>query len=107
MKLLSVYDEVLGFTKPFELFDPNDTWKRKTLENYEVEELLKPIFIKGELVYNLPTIDEIRAYCKQQVDSLWDEVKRFENPHDYYVDLTQKLWDIKRQLLVSKRNNKK
>ena len=69
-------------------------------------ELLKPIFINGELVYDLPSIEEIRAYCLEQVDSLWDEVKRFENPHNYYVDLTQKLWDIKRQLLVSKRNIK-
>lgn len=104
--LLSVYDEELDFTKPFELFDPVDTWKRKTFEDYEVEELLKPIFIKGELVYELPSIEEIRSYCQKQVESLWDEVKRFENPHNYYVDLTQKLWDIKRQLLVSKRNKK-
>ena len=89
------------------MFDPLDTWKRKTLDDYEVEELLKPIFIKGELVYDLPSIEEIRDYCKDQVESLWDEVKRFENPHNYYVDLTQKLWDIKRQLLVTKRNNKK
>jgi nicotinate phosphoribosyltransferase len=88
------------------LFDPVDTWKRKTFEDYEVEELLKPIFIKGELVYELPSIEEIRSYCQKQVESLWDEVKRFENPHNYYVDLTQKLWDIKRQLLVSKRNKK-
>ena len=88
------------------MFDPVDTWKRKTFEDYEVEELLKPIFIKGELVYELPSIEEIRSYCQKQVESLWDEVKRFENPHNYYVDLTQKLWDIKRQLLVSKRNKK-
>ena len=104
--LLSVYDEELDFTKPFELFDPVDTWKRKVLEDYEVVELLKPIFIKGELVYELPSIEEIRSYCQKQVESLWDEVKRFENPHNYYVDLTQKLWDIKRQLLVTKRNIK-
>ena len=105
--LLSVYDEELDFTKPFELFDPIDTWKRKVLEDYEVVELLKPIFIDGELVYDLPTIEEIRKYCLEQVESLWDEVKRFENPHNYYVDLTQKLWDIKRQLLVTKRSIKK
>ena len=104
--LLSVYDEELDFTKPFELFDPVDTWKRKVLDDYEVVELLKPIFVKGELVYNLPTIEEIRTYCLEQVESLWDEVKRFENSHNYYVDLTQKLWDIKRQLLVTKRNIK-
>ena len=101
--LLSVYNEELDFTKPFELFDPIATWKRKTLEDYEVVELLKPIFINGELVYDLPTIEEIRSYCAEQVESLWDEVKRFENPHNYYVDLTQKLWDIKQQLLMAKR----
>lgn len=105
--LLSVFDEEFDFTKPFELFDPIATWKRKTLEDYEVVELLKPIFIKGELVYNLPTIEEIRAYCKEQVDSLWDEVTRFENPHNYYVDLSQKLWDVKQELLVQKRKIKK
>ncbi len=101
--LLSVYNEELDFSKPFELFDPIATWKRKTLEDYEVVELLKPIFINGELVYDLPTIEEIRSYCAEQVESLWDEVKRFENPHNYYVDLTQKLWDIKQQLLMAKR----
>lgn len=105
--LLSVYDEEFDFTKPFELFDPIATWKRKTLEDYEVVELLKPIFIKGELVYECPTIEEIRKYCKEQIDSLWDEVTRFENPHDYYVDLSQNLWDIKQQLLVQKRKVKK
>lgn len=101
--LLATYDEVLDFTKPFELFDPIATWKRKILDDYEVEELLKPIFINGELVYECPSIEEIRKYCKTQIESLWDEVTRFENPHNYYVDLTQKLWDIKQQLLVSKR----
>ena len=105
--LLSVFDEEFDFSKPFELFDPIATWKRKTLEDYEVVELLKPIFIKGELVYNLPSIEEIRAYCKEQVDSLWDEVTRFENPHNYYVDLSQKLWDVKQELLVQKRKIKK
>lgn len=104
--LLSVYDEKLDFTKPIELFDPMATWKRKTLDDYEVEELLKPIFIKGKLVYNCPTIEEIRTYCRKQVESLWDEVTRFENPHNYYVDLTQKLWDVKQQLLMSKRSIK-
>ena len=97
--LLSVYDEELDFTKPFELFDPVDTWKRKIIEDYEVEELLKPIFINGELVYNLPSIEEIRKYCVEQVESLWDEVKRFDNPHTYYFDLSQKLWDLKNNML--------
>ena len=85
------------------MFDPVDTWKRKTFEDYEVEELLKPIFIKGELVYELPSIEEIRSYCQKQVESLWDEVKRFENPHNYYVDLSQALWDEKHSMLKQKR----
>lgn len=104
--LLSIYNEELDFTKPIELFDPMATWKRKILDDYEVEELLKPIFIQGKLVYNYPTIEEIRSYCHKQVESLWDEVTRFENPHNYYVDLTQKLWDVKQQLLMSKRSIK-
>ena len=58
-----------------------------------------PVFQQGELVYELPTLEEIRAYCAQQVDTLWDEVKRFDNPHNFYVDLSRKLWDIKYSLL--------
>ena len=62
--------------------------------------MLQPIFINGELVYKVPTIEESREYHKKEIDSLWDEVKRFENPHSYYVDLSQKLWDIKNNLLA-------
>ena len=58
-----------------------------------------PVFRNGKLVYKLPTLEEIRTYCRQQVDTLWDEVKRFDNPHTYYVDLSQRLWDIKYDLL--------
>ena len=58
-----------------------------------------PVFQGGELVYTLPSLEQIRAYCAQQVDTLWDEVKRFDNPHNYYVDLSRKLWDIKYSLL--------
>ena len=61
--------------------------------------MLIPIFKNGELVYQCPDIDEVRNYCLEQVDTLWDEVKRFDNPHNYYVDLSQKLWDIKFDLL--------
>ena len=62
--------------------------------------MLNHIFQKGELVYELPSIHDVRRHCKEQVDTLWDEVKRFENPHNYYVDLSQKLWDIKNDLLA-------
>jgi len=97
--LLTLHDEVIDETQPLEIFDPIETWKRKTLTNFTAKPLLEPIFLKGELVYKQPTIEESRAYCATQVDTLWDEVKRFENPHNYYVDLSQKLWDIKQDLL--------
>ena len=79
---------------------PLATWKKCTLENVTAKEMLQPIFRQGKLVYQLPDIQQIRSHCKQQVDTLWDEVKRFENPHNYYVDLSQKLWDIKNDLLA-------
>ena len=96
---LCVHDEVVDDTKDLEIFDPSATWKRKTVYDFTAKELLVPIFKNGELVYDLPTLDEIQKYCAQQIDTLWDEVKRFDNPHTYYVDLSQKLWDIKYDLL--------
>lgn len=96
---LCVYDEEIDSTKPHTIFDPNATWKTKTLTNYKVEEMLKPIFINGECVYKSPKINEIKEYCEKQISLLWDEVKRFENPHTYYVDLSKKLWEIKNILL--------
>ena len=96
---LCIYDEIVDSTRPHTIFDPNATWKTKTLENFTAKELLVPIFKNGECVYNSPTIDEIAQYCKEQIHLLWDEVKRFENPHTYYVDLSKKLYDIKNILL--------
>ena len=100
--LLCVWDETVDDTKPLEIFDPQHTWKRKTLENFTAEELLKPIFKSGELVYELPTLAEIRQHCKEEIEGMWDEVRRFSNPHNYYVDLSQKLWDIKHDMLKAK-----
>ncbi|MCQ2447345.1 MAG: nicotinate phosphoribosyltransferase [Oscillibacter sp.] len=100
---LTVWDEQIDESKPLELFDPEATWKRRVYTDYEAKELQVPVFEKGKLVYQQPTLQEIQDYCKKQVDALWDEVKRFENPHHYYVDLSQKLWDIKDQLLHQKR----
>lgn len=97
--LIALYDEEFDFTKPITLFDPVYTWKKKTFENYRVEEILKPIYEKGKLVYKTPTVMESKKYCAEQVGRLWDEVKRFENPQTYYVDLSQKLWDVKHSLL--------
>lgn len=97
--LLCVYDETIDESKPLEIFDPQNTWKRKTFTNYHLRILLEPIFRNGKRVYTSPSAAEIRAYCAEQTDKLWDEVKRFENPHEYYVDLSQKLWDIKQKML--------
>lgn len=98
---ICLHDEVIDNTKPHVIFDPIATWKQKTLTNFTVRELQVPIFKNGKRVYDSPSIDKIRDYCKHEVDSLWDEVKRFENPHRYYVDLSQKLWDIKKELCVA------
>ena len=97
--LICVHDEVIDPSQPLELFDPEATWKRKAVTDFTAVELLVPIFRGGKLVYQSPSITEMRAYCAAQIDLQWDEVKRFENPHNYYVDLSQKLWDIKHNLL--------
>lgn len=97
--VLTVHDEVIDDSKEYELIDPSFTWKRKKVNNFTAQELLQPIFKDGELVYQLPAIDEIRANCVAQVDTLWDEVKRFENPQTYYVDLSEKLLGIRDKLL--------
>ena len=96
---LTLHDETVDETKPLELFDPNAIWKRQTVTDFTAKELLVPIFKDGKLVYDLPGIEEIRAHCAAEIDKLWDEVKRFENPHNYYVDLSQKLYDCKTALL--------
>ena len=103
--LMTLSKEVIDETKPYELFDPDYTWKRKEVTDFTVRELLEPVFAKGECVYKKKDINEIKAYCKAQVDTLWDEVTRFENPHNYYVDLSQALWDEKQRLL--NKNNMK
>ena len=97
--VLTVYNENLSSDEPVRLFDPSATWKRKTVRNFTAKEMLVPVFRNGELVYQLPTLKEIQDYCKEQVDLLWDEVKRFDNPHVYYVDLSDELWNIKEDLL--------
>ncbi len=96
---LCVYDETVDDSQTLRIFDPDAPWKTKTVYNFTAKELQVPIFKAGKLVYKLPTLEEIRTYCMQQIDTLWDEVKRFDNPHVYYVDLSQKLWDIRYNLL--------
>ncbi len=96
---ICLHDETVDDTKPLCIFDPDATWKRKTLCSYTARELLVPVFENGELVYDQPALPAIRDYCAAQLDTLWDEVKRFENPHHYYVDLSEKLWNIRDGLL--------
>lgn len=99
--LICLVDESFDESKSLMLFDPIETWKKTKLEagTYTLREMLVPIFIKGELVYQSPSVMEIREYCKKELDSLWDEAKRFSYPHETYVDLSVKLWNIKNELL--------
>ena len=97
--LITLFNEEVNYSKPYTLFDPVHTWKRKTVDNYTAVNILKQIFDKGDLVYKSPTAKEIRDYCLSQIDTLWEEVKRFENPHKYYVDLSADLWQIRADLL--------
>ena len=101
---MTVHDEVVDENEPLMLFDPYATWKTKNVCNFEARELLVPVFLNGKKVYQSPTLKDIQAYCKQQVNTLWDEIKRFDNPQTYYVDLSQKLWDIQQELLRKNRN---
>ena len=102
--LLTLHDETVDDTRPLEIFDPLNTWKRKTMTNFTAKELLVPIFKGGELVYDLPGLDDIRIHCQEEKESMWGEVRRFTNPHNYYVDLSQKLWDIKQEMLNQRKH---
>ena len=104
--LICLYDEVVDDTKPIEIFDPVHTWKRKVMESYTATELLVPIFKAGELVYELPTIEEIKKHCEEEIEGMWDEVRRFNNPHNYYVDLSEKLWTIKDSMIAEHRKKR-
>ncbi len=97
--LITLYDEEVNDKQPLEIFDPSYTWKRKVLTNYYARPLLKEIFRNGECVYKNPPLEAAREYCMLQLQSLWDEVLRFENPHSYYVDLSERLWNERQKLL--------
>ncbi len=97
--VITLHDEKIDDTKPYEIFDPEYVWKRKRVEDFYAKPILEKIFENGKCIYKSRDIEAIRAFCKEQVDTLWDEVTRFENPHNYYVDLSQKLWDVKNKLL--------
>lgn len=97
--VLTLDNENICDEKTYSLFDPDFTWKRKTVDNFVAREMLVRVFDAGELVYKRPPLSQIRAYCDEQVASLWEEVTRFENPHRYYVDFSGKLWGIKQALI--------
>ena len=97
--VLTMENEDLSNAREYELFDPDYTWKRKTVSNFVARQLLVKIFDGGKLVYHFPSTSQIRSYCAEQIDTLWEEVVRFEYPHNYYVDLSQKLWETKQSLI--------
>lgn len=97
--IIACRGEVIDDTKPYEIFDPEHTYKHKLLTNFRAVKLMERIFDRGECVYESPSVEDIRTYCAAQLDTLWDELKRFEYPHKYYVDLTRRLWDKKQALL--------
>ena len=103
--VITLRDEKIDDTKEYDLFDPEYTWKRKTVSGFIARPLQVKIFDKGELIYKSPSATAIKEYREQQVESLWEEVQRFEKPHKYYVDMSQKLWDLYTDML--KRNTLK
>ena len=99
--LICMEDEVFTENETMKLFSPTETWKKTYLEpgTFTLRELMVPVFIKGECVYESPKVMDIRAYCQQEQATLWEETKRFVNPHKVYIDLSKKLYDTKITLL--------
>ncbi|MCL6446176.1 MAG: hypothetical protein K6T83_22480 [Alicyclobacillus sp.] len=97
--LIALHDEDFNPDEPLELFDPVHTYKRKTIQHYQIESLLVPVFLQGQLVYELPTLQEIRARAEASLSTFASEIRRHVNPHVYHVDLSQRLWDLKQRLL--------
>lgn len=97
--VITLYDEVIDDTKPYTIFDEIHVWKKKKITRFYAKNLQIPVFLDGKCVYESPDLEEIRNFCKNQVDNLWSEVKRFTNPHNYYVDLSKDLWDCKQNLI--------
>jgi len=102
--VITIEGETIDESRPYEIFDPIQTWKRKTLTHFKVRRLLEPIFIDGKCVYNQPSIEEMRSYCAHEIESLWESVKRFENPQTYYVDLSANLWNVRNEILHQHEN---
>lgn len=96
--LVCLHDEEINKDE-IEIFHPVHTWKRKTLTNFHAKKLLVPIFEHGKRVYNLPSLEDIKKKKEREVSMLWEEVQRFEFPHIYIVDLSQKLWEMKNEMI--------
>ena len=96
--VVTLANEVIPNDK-YVIFDQVETWKKKTLTNYYVRPLQEQIFENGNLIYNNPNLKEIASFAKNELDNLWDEVRRIENPHKYYVDISKNLWDLKNEML--------
>ena len=96
---ITLYDEIVDDTKPLEICDPEARWKTKVMDGFNAVELQVPVFKNGELVYKLPTLEEIKRTCAYGVSTLWPEVKRFDFPHQYYVDLSARLMALKDEML--------
>ena len=94
-------DESYDPSKDLEIFHPIDTWKRSTLASgtYDIEEILLPVFKKGQCIYESPKTMDIRSFCQKELNLLWDESRRLVNPQEVYVDLSQPLYDLKMELL--------
>jgi len=101
--VITLADEDAPANDDYVIFDPSHTWKRKKLRNFIAKELQVKIFEGGRLVYDSPGVGEIRDYCLAQTHTLWEETLRFENPQTYYIDLSQKLWELRTELIESHR----
>ena len=97
--VLTLSTEVIDDNQPYEIFDPVHTYKRKTLTNFTAKRLLVPVFERGKCVYESPSLKEMQTYCREQLETIWEEIKRFENPQAYYVDLSPELWELKQRML--------
>lgn len=99
--VLTLHDEVINTDQPYMLFHPIHTWKKKIVTDYVIKPLQVQLFDKGNRVYECPPIEEVRRYCSEQIETLWEQIRRFENPQTYYVDYSEKLWRVKNDLLES------
>ncbi len=100
--LVCMADEVIPYDS-YTLFDPVTPWKKKVITNYTYKQLQVPVFVNGNLVYKTRDTLQTRDFCKEQMETMWDEVKRLRNPHRYYVDLSQTLWNLKNRMIEENR----